>query len=64
MDKLNEAMTTEEAARLLGYHINHVRRLIREGVLEAEKIGRVWFIDRDSVYRIRAQQGEGGRLPK
>ena len=46
---LSEVITTAEAARLLGYTPQHVRRLVRDGRLEGTKIGRDWVILRDSI---------------
>jgi excisionase family DNA binding protein len=63
-DKDLDMITTAEAARILDYHPNHVRRLIREGTLPASKFSNVWMIQRDDVYKLKAQQTEGGRLPR
>ena len=60
MDKL----TTQEAADILGYHVVHLRRLLREGKIKGERFNRVWMIDRAEVERVQALQGPGGRLPK
>jgi excisionase family DNA binding protein len=38
-------LTTQEAAILSGYDIQHVRRLVREGKIGAVKRGRDWWID-------------------
>jgi excisionase family DNA binding protein len=38
-------LTTQEAATLSGYDIQHVRRLAREGKIGAVKRGRDWWID-------------------
>jgi excisionase family DNA binding protein len=61
---MERPLTTEEAAEELGYHVNHVRRLLRAGTLEGERVGGLWLIDREEVERVRAQQGKGGRLPR
>mgnify|MGYP000913444647 FL=1 len=45
MDKI----TTTEAAALLGVTPQRVRALIKAGILEAEKWGRDWQIDGESV---------------
>jgi excisionase family DNA binding protein len=42
-------ITTQDAARLLGYEVQHVRRLLRWGRLEGQKLGRDWAVIRDSV---------------
>lgn len=41
---LNEFISTEEAAGKLKYHVEHVRRMIREGSIEGFKIGRTWLV--------------------
>ncbi len=38
-------LTTQEAATLSGYDIQHVRHLAREGKIGAVKRGRDWWID-------------------
>ena len=45
MDKI----TTTEAAALLGVTPQRVRALIKAGILQAEKFGRDWQIDGESV---------------
>lgn len=57
----NEKLTAEEAARELGYHINHVYRLLKEGRMKGERFSGVWAIDRQEVERIKAQQDDHGR---
>jgi excisionase family DNA binding protein len=37
-------LTTQEAATLSGYDIQHVRRLAREGKIDAVKRGRDWAV--------------------
>ncbi len=49
MPDLADYMSTEEAARKLGFHIDHVRRLLREGDLEGIKVGITWLVSRKSV---------------
>ena len=59
-------ITTAEAAALADYHPNYIRRLIREGKIEARKFGPVWQIDRDSVLAYAEAMEEKGerRGPK
>jgi excisionase family DNA binding protein len=59
-----QRLTAHQAANILGYHVNHVYRLLRTGKLEGEQFNRVWMIDRQEVERVKALQGKGGRLPK
>ena len=50
MPDLKDYMTTEEAAKSLGFHIDHIRRMLRLGDLEGEKIsGQSWLVLRKSV---------------
>lgn len=58
MDKL----TAQEAAQILGYHINHLYRLLKAGTVKGEQFNGVWMIDRREADRIRAQQDDRGRL--
>jgi excisionase family DNA binding protein len=58
---MGDKLTVAEAAELLGYHENHVRRLLRSGAMKAEQFNRVWIIDRSEVERIKAVQSQGGR---
>jgi len=37
-------LTVAEAARILGYTVQHVRVLIRTGKLKAKKLGRDWAL--------------------
>ena len=43
-------LNVNEAAKLSGYHPEHIRRLIREGKIEAEKFATVWQVDRYSLF--------------
>jgi excisionase family DNA binding protein len=55
-------LTVAEAAKLLGYHPNHLRRLLRKGSINGRKRynGR-WAINRWEVERVRDLQTERGR---
>jgi len=44
-----EWITTKEAADLTGYNLEYIRRMIRRGVIAAEKKGRDWWVDRASI---------------
>jgi excisionase family DNA binding protein len=46
-------VSVREAAELLDYHPESVRRLIRNGKLEAEQKSNAWWIFRDSVEAYR-----------
>lgn len=53
-----------EAAAILGYHPDHMRRLHRSGRIAATQFNRVWTIDRQEAERIQAIQGPSGRLQR
>jgi excisionase family DNA binding protein len=61
---MDRPLTVQEAAEQLGYHPDHLRRLLRTGRVKGERIGQVWLIDHQEADRIKALQGPGGRLPK
>jgi excisionase family DNA binding protein len=58
---MGDKLTVAEAAKLLGYHENHVRRMLRSGVMKGEQFNRIWIISRSEVERIKAAQTKGGR---
>jgi len=49
MPDLNDFISTEEAAEKLKYHVEHVRRMMREGSIEGVKIGRTWLVKREAL---------------
>jgi excisionase family DNA binding protein len=59
----NDYLTVRQAAQELGYHPDHVRRLLRAGTLQGKHFGIVWMIPRAEVERIRDLQLKSGRLP-
>lgn len=61
---MERPLTAHQAADDLGYHVKHVYRLLKLGVLRGERFQGVWMIDRAEVERIKGLQGPGGRLPK
>lgn len=57
-------MTTNEAAAALGLTRRRVIALINSGKLKAEKPGRDWIVDSESVEELRQQKRPGGRPKK
>lgn len=53
-----EWLTTEQAAKLSGYHANHLRRLLRDGDINGRKWGQSWQISKQSLieYLNKAKQ--------
>ena len=49
MPDLNEYMSTDEAAKLLGFHVQSVRYMVNNQTLEGIKVGRSWLVSRESV---------------
>jgi excisionase family DNA binding protein len=56
-----DKLTAREAAEILGYHVNHVYRLLRSGVMKGEQFNRVWMIDPAEAERIKRLQDVHGR---
>ena len=44
-----EWLTINEAAEISGYHPEYIRRLIRDGEIEAKKFSIVWQVRRESL---------------
>lgn len=51
-----DLVSTVDAAKKLGYTLQHTRLLIRKGRLSAMKIGRDWVIDRRILAEFYARQ--------
>ena len=59
-------ITTAEAVELSGYHINHIRRLLKSGEVLGKKWGREWMVSRSSllVHIRKAEKLGAKRGPK
>jgi excisionase family DNA binding protein len=44
-----EWITVSDAAELSGYHPEHIRRLIRDGKIDARKFGPLWQVSYSSL---------------
>ena len=49
-------VTSAEAAESLGFSPDHVRKLINQGRIKAEKLGRNWIIEKKSLDKIHRQR--------
>lgn len=49
MPDLADYMSTDEAAQKLGFHVAHIRRMLREKDLEGLKVGITWLVSRKSL---------------
>jgi excisionase family DNA binding protein len=46
---MDHFISSSEAAHRLGYTVQHIRRLIKQGDLKGAKIGRDWVVEAPSV---------------
>lgn len=63
----DEWLTVKEAAELSGYHAETIRRLVREGKIQAKKFTFVWMVNRQSLVEYVEQaisSGDDRALPK
>jgi excisionase family DNA binding protein len=61
-----EWITTAEAAKISGYHAEHIRKLIKSDRVKARKFGQVWQVDRASLlaYVRKSEKSGAKRGPK
>ena len=59
----SEWLTVKEAAKQSGYHPEHIRELIRDGLIKGRKVSIVWLVDSKSLiaYLDSANKSEDGR---
>jgi excisionase family DNA binding protein len=50
-----------EAAEELGVSARRVRQMLADGVLDGERVGRAWIIDREQLHRVVGLRPEVGR---
>lgn len=55
MPELDDYISTQKAADVLGYHIDHVRRMLRQGDLEGLKVGITWLVLKASVEKYQIE---------
>lgn len=54
--KKNKYLTSYQAAELLGFCQDHVRRLILSGKIKAEKVGNNWLISPSDISKIKRKR--------
>ena len=59
MNTTQEWISVSEAAKISGYHPEHIRRLLREDKISAQKFSIVWQVDRDSLRAYIKSQEKG-----
>ena len=48
-------LTAEEAAEVLGYNVEFVRRQMRKGRLRGKKLGNIWLVEFDAIKDLRTK---------
>lgn len=56
-----EWITTQEAARLTGYSVQYIRRLINRQRIAARKWGRDWFVNKEALLDYQRTMEQLGR---
>ncbi len=65
MPDLADFITTEEAAKKLGFHIESIRRMLRNKELDGLKMGHGWLVSRKSVDKyLKETDGMNKRDPR
>ena len=57
-------LTSNETAKLLGFSQAHVRRLIMNGIIKAEKLGHNWLIKPKDIANIKRRREPNGTRTK
>ena len=57
-------ITTTEAAKISGFHVEHIRRLIRKDIITARKWGREWMVSQESLVSYLNEERKPGPKPK
>lgn len=60
---MTKSLTTKDAAERLGVTPQHLRRLIESGQLLAERVGRQYVVDADSLEVLRAAREAVAQIP-
>lgn len=55
-------LTSAEVAELYGFTPDHVRHLISQGKLKAEKIGRNWIVNKKHLKNLKRQRKSSKEL--
>jgi hypothetical protein len=53
-------ITTADAAKLAGYHVERIRELIRENKVVGKKFGPVWAVNQESLMDYLNKMQEAG----
>lgn len=58
MENNDEWITVDQAAKLTGYNQEHIRRLLREGLVIGKKFGIVWQVNHPSILEYLSEARE------
>ncbi len=58
-----EWITSQQAARMIGVTTDHVAYLVREGMVSAQRFGRVWMVSRASALAYAQAERRPGPKP-
>lgn len=61
---MNDAITVNEAAEILGVQPDRVRKLCQHHIINCEKFGPVWMVSRASVEAYKSSYRKPGPKPK
>ena len=61
LTEFSDWLTTAEAAQLVGYHVERIRELVRDGKIQGRKFGPVWAVNRQSLLDYIREIGHQGR---
>ena len=63
---MKQYITTREAAELIGISVQGVHYAIKEGYIEAQKLGRDWIVEYNSVltYKQQREESDTGKYPR
>lgn len=56
-----EWLTTKQAAELIGYNAEYIRKLAQSGKIQAQKLGRDWVIQRADLLAYARSVEKKGR---
>jgi excisionase family DNA binding protein len=57
---MGDWLTLKDAAKLAGYHVEHLRELLREGKVKARKVVTVWLVSKSSLTAYLREQDKRG----
>ena len=59
-----DVLSAKETAQALGYHKDHIYRLLNDGTIKGRRVSGVWLISRREVERVKRLKERDGKLYK